>query len=67
MGEMADYYNEYCDAFDDEPPEVKCKYCGMEGLEWVEVQGAWHLYNSDGDRHVCSKTVTADELAKLWP
>ena len=66
MGDIADYYNEYYDHEDEEPPAITCKYCGTDNLEWHEIQGVWRLYDCDGNKHICGTTVTAANLAKVW-
>jgi hypothetical protein len=40
---------------DEQETEVTCKYCGRTGLEWVEVERGWRLFDADGDMHQCNR------------
>lgn len=33
---------------------IECRYCGEDGLHWVEVKSnVWRLFNVDDDEHRC--------------
>jgi hypothetical protein len=51
--------------FDGEPHAITCKFCGLEDLEWdeVEIDGewVWRLIDEVGDIHnCCSSTLPAE-------
>jgi hypothetical protein len=48
-------FDPYGDECDYEEHNVKCKYCGRTGLEWVELTQGWRLFDADGDMHQCNR------------
>ena len=63
---MSHWEDHEFDPFLDEYPEpddfsVTCKYCGQDGLAWVDLFGGWRLVDSDGDIHSCSRKSTAKQ------
>lgn len=49
MGDMADLYDDYWLADDDQPSE--CRYCRAP-IEWV-LTDKWRAYTESGKRHLC--------------
>lgn len=35
--------------------DLSCKYCGLEGLKWIETPDGWRLRNVGGVIHECLK------------
>jgi hypothetical protein len=68
---MYSAYDKYRDdPFEDdgepgEGPEA-CKYCGADGLYWVEVGfDEWRLHDSHGNPHFCEPN--ADDFEDISP
>jgi hypothetical protein len=66
MGEMADYYLDNADYFDEDwyedhnvhtdgPCSISCKYCGYGPLWWRMTNGSWRLIGKKGMIHSCIK------------
>ena len=56
------YFDPYYDTQED--IGVTCKYCGAEGLEWVQLPQGWRLADCDGNLHHChQKDDPADAFA----
>ena len=36
---------------------IKCKYCGITGLHWVQVEKRWKLYDTRDNPHFCMKLL----------
>jgi hypothetical protein len=66
MGDMADYYLESADWFDDDdahpPREVRCRDCSSEDVYWAQNNsGRWTLYDfKSSKRHVCNSKVVSE-------
>lgn len=74
MGEMADYLN---DSMMDASPEwnpfgtprrassTVCKYCGMKGLKWKQLDSGWRLVISATEvLHICKQYVPKTQGAE---
>lgn len=70
MGDMADMINE-C-GFDEDDWEneralhdVKCKYCGKSGFQWInigsDIEPKWRLADQHMKWHFCKKYVPQGE------
>lgn len=51
VGEMAEFYNDHCDPFEDDPV---CRYCKNTNVEWEMTPAGWRLFNEDGSLHQCN-------------
>lgn len=59
MGDMADYYLDSHDWFDEDesgPPGVGCKYCGEGYFFWGDTPKGFRLFNEHGKMHTCLTT-----------
>lgn len=59
-----DYFDPY-DWDDDQDEEARCKFCGKDGLHWVETQDGYRLFTKGGKRHFCPSDVTPDDFSGL--
>ena len=55
---MEDYFDPYGE--DEQPTEVRCKFCGEAGLYWEENATGWFLVDEDGEEHVCEIKATSE-------
>ena len=39
---------------------MKCKFCGISGLNWRYTDAGWHMDNPDGSYHACTGTKYLD-------
>lgn len=56
-GEIADYYLENSDFFEEEPEPFQqlCKYCGKDQLDWWEFDQGYRLVDRQGKVHACDE------------
>jgi hypothetical protein len=40
---------------------MKCKFCGISGLNWNYTDAGWHMDNPDGSYHACKGTKYLDQ------
>lgn len=72
MGEIADWLmDQQHDPFDEDGDaeyggrqrdNVKCKHCGMDGLEWVHTGERWRLMNGKNLHECKGPPLTTDDF-----
>ena len=41
---------------------MKCKYCGIKGLNWIYGTGGWYMAEGDGKLHSCRCQKLLDQV-----
>ena len=55
MGDMADFALDTIDFYEIRTKKIRCKYCKQRGLEWVQTDKGFRLFDKDNKIHSCEK------------